>query len=136
MKNLKNFLKKTIPLLVFTACSSSPAPIDELNKYNLENKSLYQNFKELMENRTRLFSEDKMTFAWMDSKNSRVIVSKEYDKQTKITFMDYGINGLTINDEIIDYEIKFIKELDPESRLSTAKKYTFEVQKLMGDNQK
>ncbi len=138
MKKLKNLLKKIIPILIFTACSPAPEPIDKLKKYTLENKSIYDSFKKLMENKKYLASEDGISRAFIDYERYCVYLIKKdaIDKNFKITFIDYGIDGLTKDDEYSDYATKFLKESNPEAQLNLAKMYTTEIKKLIKENKK
>jgi len=137
---MKNLLKKTISigaLAIFQSCSSNlPEPVDKLKQYTLENKILYQTFKELLEKKGYLSSKDRKTHAWKDPEKNCAMIKKIFDERTTLTFKDYDFDGFKKNDEYVEnFTLKHLGNLNLEGQLSLAKSYTWEIESLIKDNQ-
>lgn len=127
MKNLNKIILTSAVIFGLNSCG------DKLERYNLENKQVYQDFVEFIkENKwdNRFYSNKEDTRYTQVSKEKIFLVNKTKDME--IRFTDYGFNGMDDLDFYVENELKNpLKYLSPEKQIAVAKRYTRALKRIM-----
>ncbi len=126
------------------------ASITPLDKFNLENKNIYNDFSEFIRNNPNKIKYNKNQYQikelginFTENRDTLIYLDVQTEKNSPITFSDNESNGL--DEKFVDsYTFKekesnliktfLIKDFSPEKQLEIAKEYTELIKKIMHES--